>query len=208
MRTTTGASASGAAGCRNALTNARYACPRSYAHAASQTGRAVVPRLMSRKYQTKGVYIMRKLTILTSVACAAILCAATVASAQNLPSNSSSAQSGSTSTPSPGSNSNGNNLDTSSKSPSVNPATSPTTAGQDTSHGNDMVSPNGTSNGGMKQANAARPDFSTLDTKNKGSLTATDVRNNAWLSKNFSRCDSDHDGTLSRAEYAPRPCQA
>jgi len=126
---------------------------------------------------------MRKLTILTSVACAALLCAGTIASAQNSAS------------------SNGNNLDTSSKSPNVDPASTPTTAGQDKSHGNDMVSPNGTSNGGMKQANAARPDFSTLDTKNKGSLTAADVRNNAWLSKNFSRCDSDHDGTLSRAEY-------
>jgi hypothetical protein len=137
---------------------------------------------------------------MTSVACAALLLAGTISSAQNSPSNS-SAQSGSTSTPSPGSNSNGNNLDTSSKSPTVNPATSPTTAGQDTSHGNDMVSPNGTSNGGMRQANAARPDFSTLDTKNKGSLKPADVKNNAWLSKNFSKCDTDHDGSLSRAEY-------
>jgi hypothetical protein len=76
------------------------------------------------------------------------------------------------------------------------------TAGQDTTHGNDMVSPNGTAkSGAMNQANASRPDFSTLDTKNKGSLTAADVRNNAWLSKNFSRCDTDHDGSLSRAEY-------
>jgi hypothetical protein len=136
--------------------------------------------------------MMRQVTFLTSVACAALLCAGTIATAQN---------SSNSNAPTPGASSNGNNLDTSSKSPNVDPASSPTTAGQDKSHGNDMVSPNGTSNGGMKQANAARPDFSTLDTKNKGSVTAADVKNNAWLSKNFSKCDTDHDGTLSRAEY-------
>src|SRR5579863_4713006 len=132
----------------------------------------------------------RPILFLTSVACAALLCASTIASAQN-----------SSNTPTPGASSNGNNLDTSSKSPNVDPATSPTTAGQDKSHGNDMVSPNGTSNGGMRQADASRPDFSTLDTKNKGSLKAADVKGNAWLSKNFSRCDTDHDGSLTRAEY-------
>jgi hypothetical protein len=135
---------------------------------------------------------MSQSTFLTSVACAALLCAATIASAQN---------SGTTNTPTPGSNSNGNNLDTSSKSPSVDPASTPPTAGQDTSHGNDLVSPNGTANGGMRQADASRPDFNTLDTKKKGYLTAADVRSNTWLSKNFSRCDTDHDGTLNRTEY-------
>jgi hypothetical protein len=144
---------------------------------------------------------MKQLTVLASVACAALLCAGTIASAQNSQNNPSSAQSGTTSTPTPGSNGNGNNLDSSSKSPSVNPSSSPPTAGQDTSHGNDMVSPNGTSNGGMKQANASRPDFNTLDTKKRGHLTADDVRSNTWLSKNFSKCDTDHDGSLSRAEY-------
>jgi hypothetical protein len=129
---------------------------------------------------------MRRSIILTSVACAALLCAGTIASAQNS---------------APGPNSNGNNLDTTSKSPNVDTSSAPATAGQDKSHGNDMVSPNGTANGGMKQANAARPDFSTLDTKNKGSLKPADVKSNAWLSKNFSRCDTDHDGSLSRAEY-------
>lgn len=134
---------------------------------------------------------MKRTIFLTSVACAALLCAGTLASAQNSGANA----------PTPGANSHGNNLDTSSKSPNVDPASSPTTAGQDKTHGNDMVSPNGTSNGGMRQANASRPDFSTLDTKNKGSLKASDVKGDAWLKKNFSRCDSDHDGSLSRAEY-------
>jgi len=53
----------------------------------------------------------------------------------------------------------------------------------------------------MKQSNATRPDFDTLDKKGKGSLSAADIKGNQWLSKNFSRCDSNHDGTLSREEY-------
>jgi hypothetical protein len=142
-----------------------------------------------------------KLNLMTSTACAALLCAAAIANAQTSPSNS-SAQSGTTNQSSPGSNNQGNNLDTTSKSPRVDPTSAPATAGQDSAHGNDMVSPNGTANNGaMKQANASHPDFSTLDTKNKGSLSAADVSSNAWLKKNFSKCDTDHDGTLSRAEY-------
>jgi Ca2+-binding EF-hand superfamily protein len=64
-----------------------------------------------------------------------------------------------------------------------------------------MVGPNGTSNGGMKQANDSRSNFNTLDTKKRGYLTAADVRSNTWLGKNFSKCDTDHDGTLTQAEY-------
>lgn len=55
---------------------------------------------------------------------------------------------------------------------------------------------------GMKQAMATRPSFNTLDTQKKGSLTADDVKGNKWLSRNFSRCDTDHDGTLNRKEYS------
>jgi hypothetical protein len=79
----------------------------------------------------------------------------------------------------------------------------PPTVGQDKSSGNDMVSPKGSANqSGTKLASAARPDFNTLDTTKRGTLTADDVKGNQWLSKNFSRCDLDHDGTLSREEYA------
>jgi hypothetical protein len=125
-----------------------------------------------------------------------------LANAQNAPGASSSAQSGTMNTPTPGSNSNGNNLDSTSKSPTVDPSSAPPTAGQDTTHGNDMVSPNGSAtHSSMKQADATRPDFSTLDKKGKGSLTAADVKGNPWLKKNFSKCDTDHDGTLNRAEY-------
>ena len=54
---------------------------------------------------------------------------------------------------------------------------------------------------GVKNTSAARPDFSTLDTKKKGTLTSDDVKGNKWLRTNFARCDSDHDGTMSREEY-------
>jgi hypothetical protein len=143
-----------------------------------------------------------KITYLTSVACAAVLVGGAIANAQTTSGNSSSAQQGATETPTPGSQSTGNDLDTSSKSPKVDAASAPPTTGQNKSNGNNMVAPNGTSKDtDMKQASANRPEFSSLDTQNKGKLTAADVRSNAWLSKNFSRCDTDHDGTLSRSEY-------
>jgi hypothetical protein len=67
----------------------------------------------------------------------------------------------------------------------------------------DQVSPKSDADrGGVKQASAARPDFNTLDTKKKGTLTSDDVKSNKWLRTNFARCDSDHDGTMSREEYA------
>ena len=78
----------------------------------------------------------------------------------------------------------------------------PGSSGQDKSTGNDLVSPKGDADrSGVKQAPAARPDFNTLDTKKKGTLTSDDVKSNKWLRTNFARCDSDHDGTMSREEY-------
>ena len=143
-----------------------------------------------------------KLTYLTSVACAALLCGGAIANAQTAPTTSSSAQPGTTDSSAAGNTAKGNDLDTTSKSPKVDTASAPPSAGQDKSHGNDVVGPNGAAkDGDMKQADASRPEFSTLDTKNKGALTAAEVRSNQWLSKNFSKCDTDHDGTLDRAEY-------
>jgi hypothetical protein len=79
----------------------------------------------------------------------------------------------------------------------------PPTAGQDKASGNDLAGPNANAtHSPIRQASAARPDFNTLDTTKKGALTADDVKGNEWLSKNFTRCDSNHDGTLSREEYA------
>jgi hypothetical protein len=148
-----------------------------------------------------------KLNYLTPLACAALLCAGTIANAQTSPSSSnSSAQSGSTDNPSPGSNTKGNNLDTSSKSPKVDTMSAPQSTGQNKSTGNNMVAPSDKDSGMSKdssvsQSNASRPDFSTLDTKKAGKLTAADVKSNEWLSKNFAKCDTDHDGSIDKAEY-------
>ena len=148
-----------------------------------------------------------KVTYMTSLACASLLVGSAIALAQNSSSsdyskNQSSAQQGTSEMPSPGSQTKGNDLDTSSKNPQVNPKSpSPPAVGQDQSHGNDMMNPKDSAGGNTREANASRPDFSTLDKKNKGKLTAADVRSNQWLSKNFAKCDTDHDGTLDRTEY-------
>jgi hypothetical protein len=161
---------------------------------------------MLRVCRTTRTQILRrdivKSNLLVPAAVAALLFGSMLAGAQNAPGASSSAQSGTANTPTPGYNSSGNNLDTTSKSPQVNSSSAPPTAGQDKTHGNDMVSPNGSAtDSGIKQADATRPDFSTLDKKSKGSLSAADVKGNPWLKKNFAKCDTDHDGTLDRAEY-------
>jgi len=71
--------------------------------------------------------------------------------------------------------------------------------GEDKADGNDLVSPD---KAGMQQAMATRPTFNSLDTQRKGSLSADDVKGSKWLSRNFARCDTDHDGTLNRKEYS------
>ena len=45
------------------------------------------------------------------------------------------------------------------------------------------------------------PDFGTLDRTNAGFLTQKDAAGNAWLSRNFAMCDTDHNMQVSRAEY-------
>jgi len=82
----------------------------------------------------------------------------------------------------------GNNMVGGSQKPSG--TTSQPSAGQDKSSGNDMV------------GQSTRPDFKTLDTKGNGYVTTHDVKSNKWLSKNFAKCDTDHDGHLSQKEYA------
>ena len=46
------------------------------------------------------------------------------------------------------------------------------------------------------------PDFATLDHKGVGYLTMKDAAGNDWLSQNFTTCDTDKNGQVSRAEYA------
>jgi hypothetical protein len=152
-------------------------------------------RLMHREIPR--IYIMKS-TYLTPLACAALLFGCAIANAQtpNTPSDQPSTA--------PVSNqadtSKGNTLV--GATPTDQTATE-STAGQDKSSGNDMVNPKAdAAHSGTKLASAARPDFNTLDTTKKGNLSADDVKGDAWLTQNFTRCDSNHDGKLSRAEYA------
>jgi hypothetical protein len=46
------------------------------------------------------------------------------------------------------------------------------------------------------------PDFNTLDIGGVGFVTQQQAAGNPWLGKNFSLCDVNHDGQVSRGEYA------
>jgi hypothetical protein len=136
---------------------------------------------------------------LTPVAYAALLFGCAIANAQSAPTPPAD-RSGTAPMSNQADTTKGNNLVGTTPADQVS---APSTTGQDKSAGNDLVSPKGDADqSGTKQASAARPDFNTLDTKKKGALTSDDVKSNKWLRTNFARCDSDHDGTLSREEYA------
>jgi hypothetical protein len=72
------------------------------------------------------------------------------------------------------------------------------TAGHDGVSGKDLIAPDSQA----KKATAKRPEFRSLDINDRGYLTADDIKSNKWLSSNFARCDTDHDGHLSQQEYA------
>jgi hypothetical protein len=83
------------------------------------------------------------------------------------------------------------------------PASTPATVGQDKAVGNNLVPAD--NDGTMHSSQGEhmkRPDFKTLDTTNKGYLTADDVASHHWLSKNFARCNTTHDGHLTAEQFA------
>jgi hypothetical protein len=129
-----------------------------------------------------------KITYLSGGIAAALLSCA-LAYGQTSPSSTDSSNGSMTAPPTTGQDkSSGNNMVGGSQKPSG--TSSQPSTGQDKSSGNDMV------------GQSTRPDFKTLDTKNNGYVTAQDVKSNKWASKNFARCDTDHDGHLSQKEYA------
>jgi hypothetical protein len=73
------------------------------------------------------------------------------------------------------------------------------TAGHDEVSGNDEMSAD---DGQANKTTDKHPDFASLDQNSHGYLTADDVKYNKWLSANFARCDTNHDGHLSQQEYA------
>jgi hypothetical protein len=78
------------------------------------------------------------------------------------------------------------------------------TAGHDEATGKNLPTPDLShpASTQVEKATAKHPDFLSLDTNNHGYLTVDDVSHNQWLSANFRRCDTNHDGHLSQQEYA------
>jgi hypothetical protein len=96
------------------------------------------------------------------------------------------------------SDSTGNDLLNGAKSPAATKLGTPTSTGENKANGNDLVSGDNRSD----RDTGTHPAFKTMDTNKSGYLTAADIKSHHWLSKNFSRCDTDHDGQLSQKEYA------
>lgn len=62
---------------------------------------------------------------------------------------------------------------------------------QDTSTGNNL----------MANQRGATP-YEQLDANNAGKITAQQAKNDKWLSTHFKACDTDHDQSVSKDEYA------
>jgi hypothetical protein len=101
----------------------------------------------------------------------------------------------------------GNNLtgpqDTSPNA-AANPANPPASASpQQKASGNNLVTQQQAGNA-MSSSHSdmsSRPDFDQLDGKKTGYLTQKDAAGNQWFKANFSKCDIDHDGHVTRDEY-------
>lgn len=55
---------------------------------------------------------------------------------------------------------------------------------------------------GVSHAPGSRQDFDRLDSRKRGYLTAEDVRNDLWLSRNFTRCNQSHTGRMTWDEFS------
>jgi hypothetical protein len=95
-------------------------------------------------------------------------------------------------------NTTGNDLMSGAKAPAATKLATPASTGDDKADGNDLVSGDNRTD----QETGTHPAFVTMDTNKSGQLTAADIKSHQWLSKNFARCDTDHDGQLSQKEYA------
>jgi hypothetical protein len=55
---------------------------------------------------------------------------------------------------------------------------------------------------GVVHMPGSREDFDRLDSRKRGYLSADDVKSDAWLSRNFSRCNTSHTGRLTWDEFS------
>ena len=78
------------------------------------------------------------------------------------------------------------------------PADAPASVGQNKATGNNLVGKNEAKMDGAAQVH---PSFQTMDVKKQGYLTVADASGHEWLTKNFARCNSSHDGRLTAKEY-------
>lgn len=62
----------------------------------------------------------------------------------------------------------------------------------------DQVKSQGGKDGNNLYGGAA---FDKLDPKKSGMISMADAKSNPWLSKNFTKCDTNSDGNVSRDEY-------
>ena len=56
--------------------------------------------------------------------------------------------------------------------------------------------------GPQTMAPTTPPDFRMLDKSGVGYVTQQQAASDPWLSKNFAMCDTNHNGQVTRAEYA------
>jgi hypothetical protein len=53
-----------------------------------------------------------------------------------------------------------------------------------------------------QKESTGHPDFDKVDTHRHGYLTSEDLKGDAYISKNFAKCNVKHDGHMSREEYS------
>lgn len=88
------------------------------------------------------------------------------------------------------------------QTPSYNASTG-TAASAGTAGTAGMAGPASTTGGMAAPGSAAGPSTSFDDLAgSKGYITQQDAQHDAWLSGHFSECDANHDGKLTRQEYA------
>jgi len=136
-----------------------------------------------------------KRTILMSSLAAALLAGSLIASAQTPVTDSAPPAAAPASHTDPSDPSKGQELTGDQKQ---QPADAPATVGQNKATGNNLV---GKNEAKMDGAAPVHPSFQTMDVKKQGYLTVADASGHEWLTKNFARCNSSHDGRLTAREY-------
>jgi hypothetical protein len=137
-----------------------------------------------------------KVTLLVPVAYAALLFGSAIAYAQTTTTTPADPPKMAQNSTSP--DTTGNDLLNGAKAPAATKLRTPASSGEDKGNGNDLVSGDNRTD----RETGTHPAFKSMDTNKSGYLTAADIKSHQWLSKNFSRCDTDHDGHLSQKEYA------